>query len=400
MAEENQDPVLTTTGGTYVRVDNTSALEDKGVYLITYIDGTSKTGYTLYAMSTESNEATGKFTSVALQTASGTDSSNYPTSLNVLGVNSMNPTYLPYECVLEKETKGWRLRTVNGYIQNTNSSPYPLSFTNSSSSSQDAKNSFYSINDKNNDVYKVRISNIVKDGSADIYIGKSGNYFSCKATTTNLVVFYKKVSTSTIPFTMSHVGYATLYYGTKDVTLPEGLQAFTYSLVDKGNNKMYLSPSHTYNAGDKIPAGVGVVLTGDGGNYTLTLSAPDNDLPKYENVLKGTDTDIIVDDENSIFYRLSLNNEGDLNSVGFYWGEENGAAFVNQAHKAYLPLPNSASAKSTAIYFSSMDDNATKVIVPTQKKSDNETQYDILGRKVRSGVNGIRISKGKKLIAR
>lgn len=388
-------------GGRYVRVESASEIEHGAEYLITYIVSLDSK-YNMYAMSTSSTE--GRFSSVVIREASNIE--DYPKSVIVSEVNASNT---PYEYVFEQETKGWSIKGDGGYLENTvtSSSSSSMSFSANKSSG-----TLFTVNEKSGTPYKLVFKNTKKilntNVSATIGLTKNSTttYFSCSTGTEKYVILYKKDTTGggdtpeEADFTMSHVGYATLYYGTKDVTLPEGLQAFTYSLVDKGNNKMYLSPSHTYNAGDKIPAGVGVVLTGDGGNYTLTLSDPDNNLPKYDNVLKGTDTDKMVDDENSIFYRLSLNNEGDLNSVGFYWGEENGAAFVNQAHKAYLPLPNSASAKSTAIYFSSMDDNATKVIVPTQKKNDNETQYDILGRKVRSGVNGIRISKGKKLIAR
>ena len=51
---------------------------------------------------------------------------------------------------------------------------------------------------------------------------------------------------------------------------------------------------------------------------------------------KGSATAATTEGENCLFYKLSYDNEG--KNLGFYWAAENGAAFTNEANKAYLAL--------------------------------------------------------------
>lgn len=402
MAEGNPAPELTTTGGRYVRVNSAAEIVDNGVYLIVRAEGASS-NYGLYAMSTKST-VEGQFGVVKLKDASNRD--DHPDYVDVETVNSS--LEVPYEYVFEKDTKGWMIRDIDGRYLNNNST----SSTNSMSfGEKDNKGSLFTLETGNKEYYLI-INNTFTDNKNTISgtIGmpsKSGSYFSCFTSgSSRYVVLYKKVSggnnddtPTTEPFEVQNVGYATLYYGEKDVTLPSGLQAFTYTLQQLGE-KLYLVSSHTYNAGDKIPAGVGVVVKGAQGNYTLTLSSPDDNLPRYENVLKGTDTDILLE-EDAIFYMLSLNKSGELSSIGFYWGAEDGAAFTNKAHKAYLAVPKQAQAKTSVVLFAGFNDTETTGITLKEKANAvKELQYDLLGRKIRNGGSVIRIANGKKILSR
>lgn len=400
MAEGNPAPELTTTGGRYVRVNSAEEIVDNGVYLIVRAEGTNP-NYGLYAMSTKSTES--QFGAVKLMDASSRE--DHPEYVDVETVNSSLET--PYEYVFEEDTKGWMIRDIDGHYLNNNSTSSTSSM---SFGEKSDKGSLFTLEAGNG--YYLKLKNTFTDKKTTISgtIGmpnKSGSYFTFLSSTSDkYVVLYKKVSggnnddtPTTEPFEVQNVGYATLYYGEKDVTLPSGLQAFTYTLQQLGE-KLYLVSSHTYNAGDKIPAGVGVVVKGAQGNYTLTLSSPDEELPRYENVLKGTDTDILLD-EDAIFYMLSLNKSGELSSIGFYWGAEDGAAFTNKAHKAYLAVPKQAQAKTSVVLFAGFNDTETTGI--TLKENANavkELQYDLLGRKIRNGGSVIRIANGKKILSR
>lgn len=400
MAEGNPAPELTTTGGRYVRVNSAAEIVDNGVYLIVRAEGINP-NYGLYAMSTKSTES--QFGAVKLMDASSRE--DHPEYVDVETVNSSLET--PYEYVFEEDTKGWMIRDIDGHYLNNNSTSSTSSM---SFGEKSDKGSLFTLEAGNG--YYLKLKNTFTDKKTTISgtIGmpiKSVGYFSCfSSNTSRYVVLYKKVSggnnddtPTTEPFEVQNVGYATLYYGEKDVTLPSGLQAFTYTLQQLGE-KLYLVSSHTYNAGDKIPAGVGVVVKGAQGNYTLTLSSPDEKLPRYENVLKGTDTDIFLE-EDAIFYMLSLNKSGELSSIGFYWGAEDGAAFTNKAHKAYLAVPKQAQAKTSVVLFAGFNDTETTGI--TLKENANavkELQYDLLGRKIRNGGSVIRIANGKKILSR
>ena len=196
---------------------------------------------------------------------------------------------------------------------------------------------------------------------------------------------------------MSSVGYATLYYGEKDITLPEGLTASTYTLK-KTQDATYLTPSHTYYAGDKIPAETAVVVKGNPGEYTLTLSDIDNTLTKYSNVLKGCDEETtLLDDASKYFYKLTLNSDGDPNSIGFYWANDNGTAFTTLAHKAYLAIDKSAAAKRIVTFLDSNEQNTTGLIdIKVNAKAD--AVYELSGKHVPASHKGIQIRKGKKYL--
>lgn len=399
-AQENPAPVLNTTGGTYVRVEDKSQLKNNDICLIAFVDGSSKDGYSLYVMSTVS-ETAGKFAGVVLQSAESKEYSAYPTTIIVSDVNSKDPSYLPYEYVFEKKTDNvWKIKDIDGkYLKNIISSSNSNNVMSFSDNSND-KDILFTITDSRTEApfmmqfYNKNSSN--KDG----YLGFSGSTFSC-STSTKYVALYRKVVPETATLEMSEVGYATMYYGTKDVILPTGLQASTYTL-QTSNDKMYLKPSHTYIAGDVIPAGVGVVLRGAAGTYNLTLNDPEENPTLYDNVLKGTDENMTVTDANCTFFMLSLNANGDTGSVGFYWGAEGGAAFENKAHKAYLPIPNAPGAKATVIYIDGLGDNgdATKVQNISNGAITNSSQYDALGRIINSGSTTIRIKNGKKYLSR
>lgn len=182
--------------------------------------------------------------------------------------------------------------------------------------------------------------------------------------------------------------YATLYYSTKNLKVPEGVKAYTYSVT---NGK--LKQNHIYNAGEVIPKKTAVVVNALEGNYlfdeTTQSGYIDND-----NKLLGYDTDTdIPADNNYYFYKLSYNNAG--TTIGFYWDQDNGAAFRTGAHKAFLKLDRSSSAKEGY----SFEDEITGINKLTLSNCSVD-RYDLSGRPVGTDFRGIVIEKGKKRIVR
>lgn len=402
-AEDKVYPNLTATGGTYELVTDESQIEDGGIYLFADLISTD-----FYVMSSFEN---GKFSTVRTQNVI-----SIPASLKFDLVNSAGN---PSECVLEEVSSGkWCIRCSNGqYISNTRtdvSSGNSMAFV-SSKSSSDVK-------------FIIDLDPTLPNGATPQWKFENKNarnvtsYFGLYNNNNNKVgsascsgsirysILYKKQdssstpSSSTAPFTMSTARYASLYYSDKDVVLPAGLTAYTYSVSNSGSS-VYLTPSHTYVAGDKIPAGVAVVVKGEPGTYQLTLETPDNSLEKPENTLLGCDTETELDnDADKYFFKLSLNDNKELGSVGFYWANEDGSAFTTQAHKAYLVLDK-------LLFASGEQPQAKKIIMIETPAATGVTSANIsgarrekikssdaLGRNISGNAKGLVIRNGKKYI--
>ena len=96
---------------------------------------------------------------------------------------------------------------------------------------------------------------------------------------------------------------------------------------------------------------------------------------------------------------LSLNAKSDPESVGFYYGAEDGAAFINGAHKAYLALQAGQAAGARYVWF-----DTTTGINGVETAENNATDvYTVTGVHVNRLSNlskGIYIVGGKKVIVK
>ena len=189
---------------------------------------------------------------------------------------------------------------------------------------------------------------------------------------------------------MSAVGYATLYYSDKNLIVPEGLQAKTYYVEDG----RVLYESKTYQPGDIIPGGTGVILKGSAGDYELEVTS-ETGTTDSNNALRGSDTTATTTG-GTVYYKLAV--DPDNGAVGFYWGSENGAAFVNQAHRAYLAT--SASAANSCFIF---DDAVSAINTATVPTADDHHIYNLNGQRIDATQQlprGIYIKDGKKRLTR
>lgn len=200
-------------------------------------------------------------------------------------------------------------------------------------------------------------------------------------------------------FKISEAGYGT-YYSSKAYTMPEGVKGYTIT----GNEGTSLVMNEAYAAGAVVPAKTALVVEGAANKY-YTLVAESTDLTPDKNKLHGSDKAEMtyVDGTNVKYYKLSYNNEG--NNLGFYWGSENGAAFTNGAHKAYLAL-NSETLLSQSRGFSLADlAHGVTTGINTTVKSATQSNfiYDLNGRRINSlngAAKGVYIMNGQKVLVK
>lgn len=192
--------------------------------------------------------------------------------------------------------------------------------------------------------------------------------------------------------TIGSTGYATLYYSGRAIKIPTGLTAYTMK-VENGK----IVKSRAYSEGETLPKATAVILRGKPGNYNLDTSTEEGTTDN-NNQLKGSDTKTSTTGNDGYDFYMLANKDGE--GVGFYWGAENGAAFLNGEHKAYLAIPKidtyGSAAKPCYVF---AEDAATAI----GKTNDNETKpasYTLDGRLCPRGAKGIVISNGRKTIRR
>ena len=216
-------------------------------------------------------------------------------------------------------------------------------------------------------------------------------YFFVTDNNAYAVNLYRKDHTINI----GNTHFATYYNGKWDSKVPEGVTAYTFIINDTGQN-IKLNKTHEYKSGEIIPAGSPVILYSEGENdYVIELSSPNNSLPKYENALKGTDSDYLVTtSESQTYYILSLNENNETNSIGFYPIEN----FTNTAHKAYLPVNKTLESKPLYFSLDFINSNTSKVNTHPYENKDYNKTYNVTGQLCNPNHHGIIIRNGKKYI--
>ncbi len=205
--------------------------------------------------------------------------------------------------------------------------------------------------------------------------------------------FIDEISITSEDFiTIGSTGYATLYYSGRAIKIPTGVTAYTMK-VENGK----IVRSRTYSEGETLPKATAVILRGKPCKYNLDTSTEEG-ITDSNNQLKGSDTKANTTGNDGYYFYMLANKDGE--GVGFYWGAENGAAFLNGEHKAYLAIPKTdtyGSAAKPCYVFA--EDAATAI----GKTNDNETKpasYTLDGRLCPRGAKGIVISNGRKTIRR
>lgn len=203
-------------------------------------------------------------------------------------------------------------------------------------------------------------------------------------------------------FKITEAGYGT-YYSSKAYTMPKGVKGYTIT----GNEGTSLVMKEAYVAGDVVPAKTALVVEGAANKY-YTLVAASTELTPANNKLNklhGSDEaeTTYVDGTDVKYYKLSYNNEG--NNLGFYWGSENGAAFINGAHKAYLALDSETLlSQSRGFSLADLAHGVTTGINTTVKSATQSNFiYDLNGRRINSlngAAKGVYIMNGQKVLVK
>ena len=233
----------------------------------------------------------------------------------------------------------------------------------------------------------------IKEHDYNVIFDRNNKLFKVRQSSSYRPSLYEEILTE-VPVSVSSVGYATLYYEDRALKVPDGVTAMTYAYNESAQS---LVVSKTYEAGSVIPAGVAVVLKAQPGEYTFTVSDEAGEKPTSTNLYGYNVPSTTSVDGMSKYYMLSLNAQNDPNSVGFYWGDENGTAFNSEAHKAFLALPESATAKSFT--FADIADGIT--LVSRCSDDSDSPVYSLTGIRMSGKLPaGIYVRGGKKFIVR
>lgn len=225
---------------------------------------------------------------------------------------------------------------------------------------------------------------------------RSGNLFACYISGKQLPIqLYRKVGT----FTLTTARYGT-YYTEDAFVMPEGVTGYTITSEDGKT----LNFNETYAAGAVVPAKTALVLKATeeltaNKEYTYTVVNSDAVAPT-DNLLHGSVAEATTNVEGAkAYYKLANPTEGGL---GFYYGAENGAAFTNGAHKAYLAVKTEALSQMRGFSFDSMTTGINHVVANAEH-AKSTVIYDLNGRRVNSlnaAAKGVYIVNGKKVIVK
>lgn len=184
-------------------------------------------------------------------------------------------------------------------------------------------------------------------------------------------------------------------------SVPTGLDAAV--VVANGEN---IRNDYRYTAGTTIPAETGVLLRSGKGNSFFLPSTETTETTPEENLLHGTLSDELTNVEGTgKYYKLSYD-KATGTVIGFYYGAENGAAFVNKGGKAFLALPTTLNAAQltgfTLLDLNNADGVTTGILSSTSTTDAPLVIFDLNGRRVNvDSVNklgkGIYIVNGKKI---
>lgn len=150
----------------------------------------------------------------------------------------------------------------------------------------------------------------------------------------------------------------------------------------------------------RVPANTGVLLksVGTEATYSVIGSAPaiENNL-LCASVEEGQTTAADGTTEGYSFFKLSYNQAGENEKLGFYWAKENGAPFVSKAGLAYLAVKT---ADVAAVKGFSLFDMETGISKVSGSVAGNGVIYDLQGRRVERAVRGLYIVNGRKVMVK
>ena len=204
--------------------------------------------------------------------------------------------------------------------------------------------------------------------------------------------YFKSVNVALAP-----TGYGTYYNSGYMVTLPAGVVAYTVSDVS-GDQPTYVKIADgDIESNNTVPAATAMLLYSDSKPKKITLTlTPSGDTYSGSNLLKGSDSEAMTTGGEK-YYKLTYSNNND--NFGWYWGNDEGAAFVSPAHKAWLALPAAAGARA----FIGLPGGKETGIITVQSQLVNDgAWYDLNGRRLsmKPIIKGVYVNNGNKVVIR
>lgn len=194
-------------------------------------------------------------------------------------------------------------------------------------------------------------------------------------------------------FAITDAKYAT-YYHDFGYIMPTDVKGG----VVTGANGKSLNIDYKYAAGSVVPAKSALLLNGVSKTYKVALKL-EKASEDAENLLKGTSEDATTTSDNADakFYKLANDPQ---QGIGFYWADDNGNAFTNKAHCAYLALSGETAAAKAFV----LDGSATGIHGIAQDEASQSEIYNLHGMKVNASLEtlskGLYIVNGKKVIVK
>lgn len=190
-------------------------------------------------------------------------------------------------------------------------------------------------------------------------------------------------------FGITDAQYAT-YYHDFGYMMPEGVKG---GVVTDAKVEGTLVVNYKYGSGSVVPAKSALLLNGAKNDYEVALKLEET--TEDVNLLKGTSDESLTtsDEAGAKFYKFA--NDKDK-GIGFYWGADNGEAFINSANKAYLAVAGEASAaKGFAL---GGVDTGIKEVTEVGKMAGKI--YNLQGMQQKGLQKGICIVNGKKFVVK
>lgn len=173
----------------------------------------------------------------------------------------------------------------------------------------------------------------------------------------------------------------------------EFVDATVYT-VGVNDNKLSLNEVK----GNQVPANTGVLVQS---NKTDAMYVYIESAPAIEgNLLRASVTEQTTtgadDTKEYKYYMLSYNKDNE--NLGFYWGENDGAAFTSKAGRAYLAVEKTN--EVAAVKGFSLSDMETGISQVCGSATNKGVIYDLQGRRVERAVRGLYIMNGRKVMVK
>ena len=212
--------------------------------------------------------------------------------------------------------------------------------------------------------------------------------------TANYTAVYVPV---TLSIMTSSAGYATFFDSQSAYTLTNGLSAQV--VTGASNAKLTYKTIADGSVSGVVPKGTAVMLVSDtkqAGTYTLT-SSESTATYTGTNLLRGSDEATMTTGD-GYHYKLSYGHSGTgwSDVFGWYWGENDGAPFQIEGHKAWMVVPKTNGTRAMGY---SIDGDALYLDDNNHEQITNNRYYDLQGRLVSQPMKkGVYIKDGKKVV--